>query len=747
MKQSIGDNMKNFTTIFALFSIAILLASCTAYNPNEPTNPNTPNTPADVQGPTGSQELKTFANREELLAYLKEASGNPGNDYNVYARAGGVMMEAAAMDSVGAPAPNAVKTTSVAMNDGAEDYSATNVQVEGVDEADIVKNDDKYIYVLSGETLAIVNAYPAENAELASETHLKGNPKDLLLNGDTLIIFSEENAQRMIWPEWGYMPQPRYSTETRIQIYDVSDRENPEKTEDYTVTGNYVQSRMTDGYVYAVITDNAYWNNWFVDLPTVRAENKVLIEPRVHYFDNPEDNYRFSTIVSINTADGNIDAESYLMGYANTIYMSLNNLYVAYQKQQPYWYYNDQNKERFFDVVLPNLPSAVRSAVDEDSSWAEISTAIEASMSELDENELNDLFETIADDVADWDAKRAAEQQRTTIQKFSINKGKVTYEGRGEVAGTLLNQFSLDEYEGNLRVATNTNLWTSKENIQHNNVYVLDESLDVIGKLEGIAEDERIYSTRFMGDTLYMVTFRQVDPFFVIDLSNPNKPKILGQLKIPGWSSYLHPYDANHIIGVGKETTTDDYGRVTSEGIKVALFDVSNPEKPIEVDKVTIGDAGSDSEVLNDHKAFLFDKEKELLVIPVREINGDRYNYNRVKQGAVVIHIDENGLRIEKKITHYDGTYQNYWGWYGSPNAVRRALYMDDVLYTISMETIKMHSLDDYDKIGEIQLPYEAPSNNYPIYYGRGIAVDTVEPNTADVAVETPKGPVDDWIA
>ncbi|MBR9702957.1 hypothetical protein GOV10_02900, partial [Candidatus Woesearchaeota archaeon] len=263
-----------------------------------------------------------------------------------------------------------------------------------------------------------------------------------------------------------------------------------------------------------------------------------------------------------------------------------------------------------------------------------------------------------------------------------------------------------------------------------------DEDMDVIGELEGIAEDERIYSTRFMGKRLYMVTFRQVDPFFVIDLSNPRNPEIMGELKIPGWSSYLHPYDENHIIGVGKETEEDKYGRPRTQGVKVALFDVSDPENPIEVDKVEIGDSGSDSEVLNDHKAFLFDKEKNLLVIPVREIDGERYSYKRVKQGAIVLHIDEDGLRIEKKITHYDGNYQNYWGWYGSPNAVRRALYMDDVLYTISMETIKMHSLDDYDKIGEVDLPYEAPGNNRPVYY------DTVDRAPPEVS----KPEIVEWI-
>ena len=203
-----------------------------------------------------------------------------------------------------------------------------------------------------------------------------------------------------------------------------------------------------------------------------------------------------------------------------------------------------------------------------------------------------------------------------------------------------------------------------------------------------------------------MVTFKQIDPFFVIDLSDPENPNILGELKIPGFSDYLHPYDENHIIGVGKETGENEYGRVTTKGVKIALFDVSDVNNPKEIDKYEIGSSGSDSEVLRDHKAFLFSKEKNLLVLPVREVKESkvydpRYDYYRqeVWQGAYVFDIDGSGFSLKGKVSH--GQYLYY------ENAVKRALYMDDTLYTVSLRKIKMNDLNDLEELNDFELPYE----------------------------------------
>ena len=299
----------------------------------------------------------------------------------------------------------------------------------------------------------------------------------------------------------------------------------------------------------------------------------------------------------------------------------------------------------------------------------------------------------------------------------------MTYVANGEVPGMVLNQFSMDEYEGYFRVAT-----TTYEPTSQNNVYILDMALNVTGSLEDLAQGETIYSARFMGERCYLVTFKQVDPLFVIDLKDPYNPKVLGYLKVTGYSNYLHPYDETHIIGIGKETTEEgDFAWY--QGVKISLFDVSDVKNPVEISKYEIGHRGTDSPVLWDHKAFLFDKSRNLLVIPVSvaEIDGAEYPEGvpswaygeTVWQGAYIFHISPDaGLRLEGRITHIENLAepeQDYYYFYSS-FSVQRSLYIGDVLYTISNAKIKMNSLENLDYINEVELPYSTwtPSDYLP---------------------------------
>lgn len=259
----------------------------------------------------------------------------------------------------------------------------------------------------------------------------------------------------------------------------------------------------------------------------------------------------------------------------------------------------------------------------------------------------------------------------------------------------------MDEYNANLRVAPTSNVYTSRGTYEYNNVFVLDPGMKMIGSLTHIAEQEKIYSTRFIGDRLYMVTFKRVDPFFVIDLTDPAAPKVLGKLKIPGYSDYLHPYDSTHIIGLGKETGTSAWGGVSTQGIKLALFDVSDVEHPRQVGKVEIGDAGSDSAALTDHKAFLFDKVKNLLVIPARVVKQETGDAGRIASprpgiwyGAYVFGIDPlTGFVLRGTVEH--GTGDSGYYYYGrSKNEVKRSLYIGDTLYTLSTAKILANPLD-----------------------------------------------------
>jgi len=246
----------------------------------------------------------------------------------------------------------------------------------------------------------------------------------------------------------------------------------------------------------------------------------------------------------------------------------------------------------------------------------------------------------------------------------------------------MLNQFSMDENDGFLRVAT-TSEWANPDN----SVYVLDDDLEVVGSLEGLAPTERIYSVRFVQDTLYLVTFRQVDPLFVIDLSNPYDPKVLGEVEITGFSTYLHPIDDDHVLGIGFENWS----------VKISIFDVSDPTDPTEMDRYVIS-GGSWSEANYDHKAVLFDKQRELLVIPASS-----YTDYEHKTGAFVFKISlTEGISLRGVIDH------------GEYNYLRRALYIDDNLYTISGSVVMVNSLSDLSEINSVQ--YREEPHYYYLY-------------------------------
>jgi uncharacterized secreted protein with C-terminal beta-propeller domain len=277
----------------------------------------------------------------------------------------------------------------------------------------------------------------------------------------------------------------------------------------------------------------------------------------------------------------------------------------------------------------------------------------------------------------------------------------------------------MDEHNSYFRIATTSGQVsrTFARATSKNNLYVLDMDLNITGKVEDLAPGEEIYSARFMGNKGYMVTFRKIDPLFVIDLTDPTDPTVLGQLKITGYSDYLHPYDENHLIGIGKETVAAEEGDFAwYQGVKISLFEVSDVSNPVEVAKYEIGDRGTESPVLDDHKALLFDKSKNLLVIPVlvAEINENQYagevpdsaHGEFVWQGAYVFDVSLDGLELRGGITHLEDSddllKSGYW--FYSEYSVERSLYIDDVLYTISDMKVKLNNLETLAELNEVEL-------------------------------------------
>ncbi len=735
-----NHNNSKLMLILMVLVIGIFIVSCNTAIPTDTT------TKEAITKFETSQGLKKFSSAEEVREFLKKNSADLSDSGIFFGGIRRGMEVFAIAESVGAPVASKVADSGVSSgsSQASTDYSQTNVQVEGVDEADIVKNDGKYIYTLTQNKLVIVDAFPAENAKIVSETKIDGNPRNMFVNKDRLILFVDDNAEVPYFEQYDFMPRPRYTSKTHVFVYDISNKENPKLVKDYNINGYYFESRMIGDYVYFIAKEDVYYYGGFVDLPVIKEDDPTVVtetstvvaRPDVFYFDNPEQNYVFHTVASFNVFDddSDVNAKTFMMGYSNTVYVSENNLYITYQKNLPYTYYRTHNEDRFYEIVVPLLPSDVQNkikAIKNDDSinsyekWSEITEVLEDMYNNMEKDEKEELIEDIGQAIDEYEARLQAERSKTVIHKIKIGNGLIDYDSKGEVPGYLLNQFSMDEKDGYLRVATTTEIWTRKS-VMYNNVFVLDGKLNVVGKIEAIAPDEKIYSARFLGDRLYMVTFKRVDPLFVIDLSDPKNPEILGELKIPGFSDYLHPYDEDHIIGIGKETEGNEWGGVSLKGVKLALFDVSDVKNPKPLDTYEIGESGTDSEALRDHKAFLFDRKKNLLVIPVTEVKGKLeydpkvgYYRQRTWQGAYVFGLTlEDGFEVKGKITHNEGDEDQNWYWYGSPNAVRRSLYMDDVLYTVSAAKIKANDLNNIDtELKEIKLPYEKERNYpYPIY-------------------------------
>lgn len=556
------------------------------------------------------------------------------------------------------------------------EHSNTNVQVEGVDEADIVKNDGKYIYAIAGDKVFIVDAYPAQGARVVSKLDFsKGSAlSDIFIDGDRLVVIgssyynngSRSNEQGILPPQGSLMS---------AQVFDISNRAAPRLLRNVEYEGSYSTARMIDHNVHIVCTSYPYHILYNDKEPSVEeiipkfrdaqgGAEPGAFKPVADYSEiDVVDPKQFTSFLSVISFPLNADGQSVnrvIAGYSDDVYASTSNLYLASSQYQYYW------------------------SMDPDST--------------------------------------GDNTEKTTVYKFRFDGPKTEYLTSAEVPGTVLNQFSMDESAGNFRIATTVGHVSREGSNSTNNVYVLDGSMKLAGKLEGLAPGEQIYSARFMGDKAYMVTFKKVDPFFVLDLSDPTNPRVLGALKIPGYSDYLHPYDENHVIGIGKDTVeadADEGGNFAwYQGMKIAIFDVTDLANPKEMHKVVVGDRGTDSNALNDHKAFLFDREKNLLVLPVRlaeltpeqkaspERQSNDYGETTF-QGAYVYNISlDGGIQLRGRITHEDDATQTSKSpyYYGGASDVVRSLWIGDSLYTVSQSKLKANSLSDLAEQASITL-------------------------------------------
>ncbi|MFC1754088.1 beta-propeller domain-containing protein [Thermoproteota archaeon] len=623
--------------------------------------------------------LKTFNSILDLKSYVTTGINNPKSG-------GPIFMENEARDQAAAPTI-------------AGDFSQTNVQVAGVDEADIVKTDGQYIYLVTQNRFLIVDAVPATNMRVLTNSSVDGYIRGLFINQDRLIIFEENTfflgqprimeGGQAIGGEVGVgivntddesreekpvetqvntsIPQDPlppvgekdamfapYVQGFKIKVFDTTDKSNPELIRDISMNGTYINSRMIGDWVYIVAGQSAiYWlqEGFEVVLPAIEVDGKITEVPvnQIHYSDNGDISAAYTIIVAINIQDETVEPSMNVMisGFASTLYVSQQNIYV----------------------ILP------------DGNW--------------------------------W-----SNEGLTVIHRIAINQGKIEIMATGTVPGMVLNQYSVDEYENHLRIATTTRSFDRQNSESNNNIYVLNQDLETVGTLEDLAPGEQIFSARFMGPKGYLVTFRNVDPLFVIDLSNPTNPNVLGKLKIPGYSNYLHPFDENHIIGIGKDAVQSKQGDFALyQGMKISLFNIADVNNPIEVSTFYIGDRGTDSNVLYDPHALLFDPRTGLMVFPVLEaqINPEKYPQgvpletygDYVFQGAYALTIDAvNGITLKGTLTHIDDPeiFIKSGYYLFSQSEILRSLYIGDTLYTISAVKIQANNINTLNEIASIML-------------------------------------------
>ena len=607
--------------------------------------------------------VKKFSSKEEFKNYLKKTKALAR-----YLGWGLALERARELPAVEA-SPMAVPLT-ITEAVLPERISETTVQVPGIDEPDIVKTDGWEIYFSPGRSWPIwrepiiieipsypykapktklIKAFPPTDLALDSEIEKSG---DLLLTKNILVIFSGKD----------------------IAGYDISNPKNPEKKWEIKLEekNSIVTSRFYKDKIYLVTKSLIDEIHPCPIKPLIIEGKPLTIECQEIYhpvLPVPVD-VTFSAMI-LDPISGKIEKKISFVGSSenSVVYMSENAIYITYSYYESIFkFYSKFLKERCQDLIpnwfLEKLEKLEGYNISEEAKLSELQTILEKYESSLTKDERLKVENELENRMADYYKEEKRELEKTGIIKIGLEKFEIT--ASGNVPGSPLNQFALDEYKENLRIAVTVGRrfgWISgRESV--NDVYVLDKNLKVIGSVKDLGLTERIYSVRFIEEKGYLVTFRETDPFYVLDLSNPQKPELKGELKIPGYSSYLHPITKDKILGIGKEDWK----------VKISLFDVSQAENPKELDKYILDESWSD--ILKTHHAFLLDKKHEIFFLPGSE-GGYVFSYKNDKLGLI------------KAISQI---------------SARRAVYINDYLYIIGDNKITVLDEINWEKVKELNL-------------------------------------------
>ena len=586
-------------------------------------------------------------------------------------------------------------------------YSSTLVQADGVDEGDIVKNDSSYIYQINQDRVLVIHAFPDSDLGVVNVLDFTDGsfyPQELYLDSQFLVVVgtafepSINTASPMLVPIWFF------STSTvKALVYDIADPSHPTKVRELEIEGDWVATRKIGSSLYLVARQYPQFypmlaagvSRAHTVLPRYRDTargskfHKLSISQCYYFpgFDDP--NYLLIGAIDLSDPNSQLDLNAYL-GAGDQVYASTQNLYVT--------------GSRPFDIFfMPQLTLVASPAVTGAPTAAVAAGQIAVGTLIVP---LPPIF--------------APTNETTDIYKFSLNNGHTAFVAGNDVPGSILSSYSMDENGAFFRVATTQHAWWNATNQDNNNLFVLDTNMTIVGSVTNVAAGERIYAARFVGDRAFLVTFQQIDPLFAIDLSNPTNPVVVGQLTLPGYSNFLLPYDANHLIGFGKDVTvvtnqTDGDvpwwdGAAFYQGMKLSMFDVTDLHNPVLLHSLSIGDRGTDSPVLYDPHALLFDRSSNLLAFPisVAQLTNSTPDQpwqwgDTVFQGVQVYDVSlDRGFVLRGSITQIPEDADIWENW---DRQIDRVLFIGSDLFTLSVAEVKVNDLATLADKAELTLP------------------------------------------
>lgn len=599
----------------------------------------------------------------------------------------------------------------------------TDIYLNNVDEGDIFRVDSKYAYTLVRDELKISDANFSDSGEILSSIKFSSRPQGFFISGAKLIVFGLDQE---ITENTDYKLFRRRGPYTFLQVFDLTDISKPELINNLSVEGSYSALRLIGDFVYLLTTLDSTYVEGEILTPRLFKEGKLLANtcsentdcfaPDVYYFDVPYNNLKFANITVLNIKDDNqtLKGQSYLLDSSQVLYFSPSNFYITYTEQIDESILEQDVKS---EIILPKLSSEEKAkalAISKAPSYVltsgekkiKTATLLDVYLNSLTAEQYQAVEVEIETALKEKMSLQAAALEKTFIYKIGIRGEKLEYRGIGEVGGRILGEHSLNESDSYLRVATKrSDLWarlSGHDKKSYSNVYILNNELKLISRLENLGVDEIVSAARFIGNRLYLLTAKAGDPLYVVDLTDPLKPTILGAIKVPAYVKNLYPADVNgtRLFSLGRDSETKD----GSKGLKLAFFDFNDLKTPKELDSYIIGDASSDSIALTDNKALFYSPSKNILSVPaVLRNNGEI-----VFAGALLFQINSDRLVLKGQVDHAIKDHSanpDFWNSYNYyDNTVKRGFFFGNNFYTFSNLFLKINNLTDFTSLGSLTL-------------------------------------------